>query len=303
MTPRAAPDPPPADVLRWVEGVVGDGARVVRTRRLTGGVETSTHQLTLQRGTDGAPLQLVLRRPQPWAVESSPARTGRLAAVLQHVAAHAPAIPAPQVVAVEPWALLMRKLPGRIDLAPTDPTSWLHQLADTLRAIHDIPPTPGARRFPGPFELGERKPPPWSAHANLWERALEIVAAGPARNEVGFVHGDYQHFNLLWSRGRLSGIVDWSSHALRPQSSDVGHCRLNLAILYGADVADDFLRRYGRPVDPWWDLLETVIFLPSWGPTITRQVGNRLGAPVDVDAIHRRVDEHLRRVVQSTIAG
>ena len=68
-------------------------------------------------------------------------------------------------------------------------------------------------------------------------------------------------------------------------------------------MADDFLTRYGAPVDPWWDLWETVIFLPSWGGTITRQVGSRLGAPVDVDAIHRRVDEHLRRVLQSAIAG
>lgn len=299
---RATPDPPPAEVLRWVEQVVGDGARVVRTRRLTGGVETATHLLTVQRGADGAPLQLVLRRPRPWAVESSPARTGRLAAALRHVAEHAPDLPAPEVVAFEPGALLMRRLPGRIDLAPTDPSAWLQQLADTLRTIHDIPPAPGARQFPDPPELGERRPPPWSAHPHLWERALEVAAAGPTSRDVGFVHGDYQHFNLLWSRGRLTGIVDWSAHAARPQSSDIGHCRLNLAILYGADVADDFLRRYGRPVDPWWDLWETVIFLPSWGATITQQVGTRLGAPVDVDAIHRRVDEHLRRV-QSTIDG
>lgn len=66
-------------------------------------------------------------------------------------------------------------------------------------------------------------------------------------------------------------------------------------ILYGTEVADDFLARYtaltGRTVDPWHDLFETVIFLPSWAPTILRQVRGRV--PVDADAIHRRVDAHL----------
>ena len=251
-------------------------------------------------------MRLVLRRPRGWGLEQRPDGTARTAEVLAHVAEHAPDLPAPKVVAHRPDALLMRALPGRIDLAPKDPSSWLRQLAETLRRIHDVPRLPGAPTSTDPPELGDRRPPPWSAHPGLWEQALQRIAAGPpppGPEELSFVHGDYQHFNLLWSRGRLTGIVDWSADATHQRSRDVGHCRLNLAILYGADVADDFSRRYGREVDPWWDLWETVIFLPSWGGTITRQVGNRLGAPVDVDAIHRRVDEHLKRVLQSTIAG
>ena len=292
-------------MLRWAEREAGRGYRVVRMRRLTGGVETATHQLTLQRAAfAGRPLQLILRRARPWAAQETPDWSPRLATILGHVANHAPDLPAPEIVAAAPEAVLMRKLPGRIDLAPKDPAAWLQQLADGLRTIHTIPPIPGAPQRPEAPDVSERRPPKWSAHPHLWERALELVAGGPPNDAISFIHGDYQHFNLLWSRGRLTGIVDWSAYAARPQSRDLGHCRLNLAILYGADVADDFLRRYAAPVDPWWDLWETVIFLPSWGETITRQVGSRLGAPVDVDAIHRRVDEHLRRqVLQSTIDG
>ena len=246
----------------------------------------------------------MLRRPHASALERRPDATAEQAAVLAHVTSHAPDLPAPDVVEHQPTAVLMHKLPGRIDLTPKDPASWLQQHADTLRTIHALPPVPGAPRRTEAVDVGDRRPPPWSAHPELWERALETIATAPPRHDhAAFAHGDFQHFNLLWTRGRLTGIVDWSSHAALPPSRDVGHCRLNLAILYGADVADDFLRRYREPIDPWWDLWETVIFLPSWGGTITRQVGNRLGAPVDVDAIHRRVDEHLRRVLQSTMAG
>ena len=290
------PDPPPADALRWVERCAGRGYRVVRTRRLTGGIETATHQVTLRRGATGNALQLVLRRKHAsWRsmdADDDSTWLARQAEVLRHVAVHAPDVPAPEVVAVGPPGLLMRRLPGRIELAPADPSSWLQQMADTLRSIHAIPPVPGAARDASAPDIGDRRPPDWSAHPEVWERALEIVAAGPAGRQTSFAHGDYQHFNLLWSRGRLTGVVDWSSHAARPRSRDLGHCRLNLVILYGSDVADDFLRRYGAPIDPWWDLWETVIFLPSWAGTIRTQVGNRLPS-VDVDAMHRRVDGHV----------
>src|SRR4029077_11093402 len=43
----------------------------------------------------------------------------------------------------------------------------------------------------------------------LWEQARRVLA-GPAPKSVTFIHGDYQHFNLLWTRGRLTGVIDWT---------------------------------------------------------------------------------------------
>lgn len=72
------------------------------------------------------------------------------------------------------------------------------------------------------------------------------------------VHGDYQHFNVLWCDDRLSGVVDWPNAATGNRGSDVGHCRLNLAVLFDARTAGDYLVMYERaagvPLDRRADL-------------------------------------------------
>ncbi len=270
---------------------------MVRARRLTGGVSTSSHLLVLRSGRE-----VVLRRHSPRTLEEEPGIVAGEAAALAHVSGHG--LPTPDVLAVDADgsatgarpAMVMGRLPGRIELAPRDPNSWLQQLAHALARVHSLPPVVAG--VPAePLWFASHELPPWTAHPERWAEAIAIVAAEPPPSTPSvFTHGDFQHFNLLWSRGRLTGIVDWNAPSARPPDADIGHCRLNLVILYGTEVADDFLRRYeresgGRAVDPWWDLRETVVFLPSWSSTIVRQVGSRI--PVDADAIHRRVDAHL----------
>jgi aminoglycoside phosphotransferase (APT) family kinase protein len=282
------------------------GDEVVRQRRLTGGIATATHLLTLRSGR-----QVVLRRHHVEWLEGG--EVAGEVATLEHLRRF-PELQAPELLAADVDgsscggrpAMLLARLPGRIELAPADPADWLRQLAGALALVHATPAppaTPGVGPSKPPPWLQRRDPPTWSAHPELWERASALVWDEPAptpaaggRDGRVLVHGDYQHFNLLWSRGRLTGIVDWSPLHDRPLDTDLGHCRLNLVILYGAEVADAFLRRYeeasgGRTVDPWWDLLETVMFLPTWAGTIRRQVGSRI--PFDADAAHRRVDAHL----------
>jgi aminoglycoside phosphotransferase (APT) family kinase protein len=210
----------------------------------------------------------------------------------------------------------MARVPGRIDLTPPAMGPWLQQLAEALAAIHDAPPVPPVDAGGGvagepPWFQSHSAPPDWSAHPEVWARALDVATAtapDPATTPppTVLVHGDFQHFNLLWSRHRLTAVVDWGAPHGRPLDSDLGHCRLNLVILFGTEAADDFLRRYlaltGRPgIDPWWDLHETLIFLPTWAPTILRQVGARRA--VTADEIHRRVDAHLPVVLQRLEAG
>jgi hypothetical protein len=100
---------------------------------------------------------------------------------------------------------------------------------------------------------------------------------------------------VLWSRGRLSALVDWSSSRIGPPDIDVGHCRLNLAVLYSAAVAERFRLAYeshaGRRVEPWWDIHELLAYDDSWRAFIPVQVASR--APVDVRGMTRRVEELL----------
>jgi aminoglycoside phosphotransferase (APT) family kinase protein len=72
-------------------------------------------------------------------------------------------------------------------------------------------------------------------------------------------HRDFHPGNVLWRDGRLSGVVDWTHSCVGPAAADVAHCRVNLAVLFGQDVADEFARRYGAVDDlAWFDVVDLV---------------------------------------------
>ncbi len=84
--------------------------------------------------------------------------------------------------------------------------------------------------------------------------------------------------------GRLPGVVDWPHAAVGSRGSDVGHCRLDLAVLFDAQTADDYLARYERAadvtVDRRADLRALLCFDRDWQRFIPLQVAGR--APLDV---------------------
>jgi aminoglycoside phosphotransferase (APT) family kinase protein len=81
--------------------------------------------------------------------------------------------------------------------------------------------------------------------------------AGPAV----FTHRDFHPGNVLWSRGRVTGVVDWPTASVGPAVVDVGHCRTNLVQL-GLDVVDDLAARWerlsGATFHPWADVTAIV---------------------------------------------
>ncbi|HEX7172846.1 MAG TPA: phosphotransferase [Candidatus Limnocylindria bacterium] len=208
-------------------------------------------------------------------------------------------IPAPRVLAVDPTgetagvpALLMARLPGRMDLTPTDPKAWLRQIAGMAARIHELDVDAGPYRW----KQREVPIPPWASRPADWCAAADLVRGSAPVHEVRFTHGDYQQFNFLWRRGHLTGVVDWTGACRGPSDVDVGHCRLNLAVLYSADLAADLLAAYeaeaGRRVDPYWDIrCATAPAFSDWGAFIPIQVGGR--ARFDRAGMHRRVDDLL----------
>lgn len=44
----------------------------------------------------------------------------------------------------------------------------------------------------------------------------------PAEEPVGLVHGDFQPGNILFDKGRITGVIDWDLAAIGPQGIDVG---------------------------------------------------------------------------------
>ncbi len=75
------------------------------------------------------------------------------------------------------------------------------------------------------------------------------------------MHRDYHPENTLWSRRRLTGVVDWTQASWGPPGIDLGHMRWNLVLDCGQTVADRFLASYqaitGRPTadQGYWDLV------------------------------------------------
>jgi len=86
----------------------------------------------------------------------------------------------------------------------------------------------------------------------------------------------------------LTAIVDWTQASWGPAAVDVGHMRWNLAVTYGLDAADEFLRLHqslaGALDDqPYWDLvtaLDVMVGLhPGDWPASTSSVWSAMCRP------------------------
>jgi phosphotransferase family enzyme len=288
---------PTAEALAWVERALGPGWRVVAWRRMTGGLTSAVHRLTVRRGAGRQ--VIVLRQYERSAVHDLGKIIAREAAILRGI--RAAGLAAPELLAACPGgqgaggspSILMTRLPGRVDLAPADPGGWLRQIAAVAARIHDA--SVDAPAYESWFDPAHLTAPAASARPALWRAARDVLAQEAGSPVTCFIHHDFQHFNFLWTRGRLTGVVDWSWASTGAPGIDVGHCRLNLAVLFGADWAERFRRAYqaetGRAVDPWWDLHSLAGYNDAWPRFIPRQVCGRV--PVDIGEMTARVEEVL----------
>jgi aminoglycoside phosphotransferase (APT) family kinase protein len=274
---------------------------VVGWRRLTGGITSSVHRVTVERNGQREPF--VLRRWVPgehegYAVGAVASETAVLTALERSD------VPAPRVVgsttdaAHGGPAVLMTRVPGHVHLVPRDRERWLQQMARMLVRIHalDI----DAKPFESWLDRSRLSPPPDAPRPDLWNEAIALVAEERRPAHTCFIHRDYQHFNLLWSRERLTGVIDWVEASIGSPDVDVGHCRLNLAILFSADIAERFRQMYeaeaGRKVEPWWDVQSLLSFGPDWKRFLPIQIDGR--APLDIDGMTSRVEDVLERTLR-----
>jgi aminoglycoside phosphotransferase (APT) family kinase protein len=287
---------PSRETLHWVETRLGDTARVVGWQRMTGGVISAVHRLTVD--ADGQRHRLVLRQYEH-AAASMADTIEKESGILRAIRGHG--LAAPEVVAETADgaetdghpSLLMTRLPGAVYLTPADPDDWLGQLARMAARIHDTPVTTA------PFErwvnADQLTVPVSASRPQLWRTMIATLRQRAPLSAHRFIHRDFQHFNILWKRGRLTGTVDWATASTGPPEIDVGHCRLNVAVLFGADWAERFRLAYeaetGRVVDPWWDLHSLALYDDSWPRFIPDQVAGR--AAVDTAGMTARVEDLL----------
>ena len=273
-----------------------------------GGITADMDRITVDAPSGAR--DVVLRR---WPLDDeTEGLVTREASALTAIRGHG--VPAPQLLAMDEdgaetgaRCTLTSALTGEPDLTPADMRSWLGQLATTQAMIHAVPVQPRPRAdgdgdgaptaYPDRYGVRHRGLD-WLIDRGLRDAARE-AATGPLGDETIFVHGDYQHFNVLWRDGRLTGVVDWPNGTAGNRGSDVGHCRLNLAVLFDAETAGDYLATYERVagvrVDRRADIRALLCFDLDWQRFIPRQVAGR--APLNVAGMPERVAATIRRAL------
>lgn len=256
--------PPTARARRWVEAVVGHGSRVVRVRRLGGGSSSAVHAVDVA-SPRGAMLRLVLRRHLNFSwLQEEPELAEKEARNLQLLERHG--IASPRLVAVDADgaecdvpAVLMTRMPGRLELQPTDLNTWLRQMAELLPPVHAIDPAGfQVQTWQIWDDMRDLEAPAWSKRRRDWEQLIEIVRGPWPAYQPTFVHRDFQHYNVLWSRGRPTGLLDWINASMGPVELDHNHFRYNL-LDFGFEVAQRFSTIYREVVgvepNPFWEAL------------------------------------------------
>lgn len=255
------PDMPssPEAVQRAVR-LAGPDATVRAVRALPGG----THARTFLIQTADPELEVILREFPPG--DEAARHETRVLAALDGLGGLAPRLLAsdtdvgtgtgPDGAAPgTPWVLISR-LPGTADITPRQPSAWAGQLGTVLARIHAtsrdrLAGLESVFRGPGGLAAAISGPA-----AGVVAASRALLAAPPAV----LTHHDYWSGNVVWSVGVLTGVVDWTGGATGPPGFDVGWCRLDLYLLYGERIADEFLASYQAAapsvrLDPvLWDL-------------------------------------------------
>ncbi len=296
MTPRHPTQPDPAGLPRplrrvtvppsvrvWLEGQVG--ARVTRVTPLPGASSSAVHGVDL---ADGG--RLVLRR-YVWQgfLEGEPAAPGREVDALLFASARG--LPAPEVLAADVTGdevgdgvpvVAMTFLPGRARAVP-DPV----RVAELAAAIHAVDARGLDHHYFQWYEGQWRRAPEGSRRPELWEQAIELWRNAAPLYRATLVHRDFHPGNVLWVRGRCSGVVDWVNACRGPAGADVAHCRANLTRLAGVAAADQFLAAYqsitGHRHEPYWELASVLEHGPfHWTPEDVIAADRRLQRAIEV---------------------
>jgi aminoglycoside phosphotransferase (APT) family kinase protein len=174
-------------------------------------------------------------------------------------------------------AVVMSRLPGRPEVTPKDTEPWVAALAQTLTQFHETA-LDGAEDALPRTPTDETWEPPAGEHHPLTAAAVSAVTARlpSLSSERVFTHGDFHPGNVLWQRGRITGVVDWSAARLDARWSELAYCRADVCLLLGPDVADRLADAYSDIVGDTSD--ELAVYDVMWVFNIRHHADVALGA-------------------------
>lgn len=258
-------------VARWIESVTGVG--VEAAERLIGGMSSDVHRC---RCSDGSTFVIRHITNTEWLARE-PDLVAHEATALDVLAGSA--VPAPRHIASDPdrGLLLMSFLPGRIRSRADELRGRSQSIARAAATIAEVelPASSGLESWRS-WAPDELVPPAWGDE-RLWAEAIEVYRSQPTPVAAApvLLHRDLHPLNLLWIDDEIVGVVDWVNACVGHPHAELGHCRWNLTVLAGQEVADSFLGHYlidrpGEAYDPWWDLSSLM---------------SLLGGPMDVSGV------------------
>ncbi len=224
------------------------------------------HLLTV-RHRDNRIEHVVLRRYVLPAETHEPDVAAREAAALR--VAEQIDVPTPTLLGSDPTgaeagvpAVLMSELDGRPVWEPRRRQAWCEDLVEALVSIHGVPlPTASVVQAYAPHEQSSYVPPAWAFDTRVWERAIGISQDPTIDVPRRFIHRDFHPGNVLWSKSRITGVVDWQHASIGPAAVDVGHNRLNL-FFYDTALAELFTTTWehltGASYHPWADIVAII---------------------------------------------
>lgn len=300
----------PPRVLKWAVSAINPNATVTGVERLKGSTSSTLHCISLQVSMDTKDTQQFVIRQfdnKDWLLEE-PDLAIHEARSLQ-VASQA-AVNTPEIIAFDKNgeacgipAVVMSLLDGEVDLQPANRSKWLDGLAASLVKIHAVEPVAFPFEYFTYNNIETLEIPTWSSIPEKWKRAIEIIKSPQPKYRECFIHRDYHPANVLWKNDLVSGVVDWVNACRGPAGIDVGHCRVNLAMLYGVETADEFLSAYQQfaagtfEYDTYWDLLSVIDILS--GPPKVYEGWAAFGVIGLTDnMMEQRLDNYINRLLE-----
>jgi aminoglycoside phosphotransferase (APT) family kinase protein len=234
----------------------GPAETVTRVRRIGGGLDSEVYAVTL-RGPAGS-RRVVFRRQDPAGHLRESEHTR--AEVLTYGHARDAGIPVPTILFADPEGehfgspTLVLSFAGSADVSPRTLSRRVPQLAAALARIHTVieeagislsylkPRTEPRDAISAIAAVIRERPADPFAH-----RVIAAIKHTSGRVEPlppTLLHGDYHPGNVVWKRGTLAAVIDWSQAGTGDPRIDVSQCRADLALTSGLAAADAFLAAY-----------------------------------------------------------
>lgn len=271
---------------------------MTRVRRLVGGGSSDAFDVTLDRAPGRVVVKVFRHGDDTAALEWSHLQFAQRVPM-----------PVPEPIAADmdaTWfgrpAIVMSRLPGRPDVAPNDVDSWIGSLARALAELHEtaLHGADGALSRP---PLATTWRPPAGPHDSLTSEVINAIAVHlpSLTSDHVFTHGDFNPSNVLWRRGRISGVVDWSATRLDARWSELAYCRGAVCLLLGPDVAERLADAYTDIVGYSSDevFVYDLMFVSSLHYLAeSLEVDQHLGHVPDYETALAHLHEQLRRALR-----